>query len=140
MLTVSWDDPTSDGGVAITGFRIDHDIANAFNSLALEPDKASTDVGPNERSYTIESLSAGTAYFVQVYAINDAGAGVSQVASPESAVPSLQLPGKPHSIVAASGAASGELRYTVLWNRSCINRVPRTSRWRRSSIKRWLHD
>jgi hypothetical protein len=109
MATVTWDEPTSNGGDTITGYRIEHDISSAFNSLALAPDKDSTDVGPDERSYTITDLSLGSAYYVQVYAINDAGAGSSQTSSPESATPALQLPGKPHSISATGGAASGEI-------------------------------
>jgi len=118
MLTVSWEDPASDGGDAITGFRIEHDISSAFNSLALTPDKDSTDVAPDERSYTISDLTPGSTYYVQVYALNDAGAGASQTSSPESAIPALQLPGKPHSIIATSGAASGEI--DLQWDRPYI--------------------
>jgi hypothetical protein len=118
MLTVTWDEPTNDGGDAITGYRIEHDISSAFNSLALTPDKDSIDVGPDERSYTITDLTAGTSYFVQVYAINDAGAGTPQTSSPEFAVPALQLPGLPHSIIASGGASSGEI--DLQWDRPFI--------------------
>lgn len=118
MLTVSWVAPTNDGGDAITGYRIEHDLSPGFNSLALPPDKDSTDVPAGQRSFTIEQLTQGTPYYVRVFAINDAGPGAPQTASPESAVPSLQLPGLPHSIIAASGAASGEI--DLKWDRPYI--------------------
>jgi len=115
MLTVTWVAPTSDGGDEITGYRIEHDLSPNFNSLALPPNKDSADVLADQRSFTIKDLTQGNPYFVRVYAINDAGPGTSQTASPESATPTLQLPGLPHSIIATSGATSGEI--DLKWDR-----------------------
>lgn len=67
-----------------------------------------------ENSYTIEDLTKNTAYFVRVFAVNDAGTGTSQTASPTFAKPVLSVPGKPGSISVSSGDDDGEL--DVRWS------------------------
>jgi len=110
MLTVSFDAPTSNGGDTITQYRVEWDTASGFNSALSAPHKGYTDVDATlHSSHTIESLTQGTTYYVRVSAINSAGVGTSTTASPAYAAPSLQVPGKPHTLSATTGASSGEI-------------------------------
>jgi len=69
-------------------------------------------------SYTIESLTESRSYFVRVFAKNSAGVGTPQDASPSFGVPVAQVPGKPHSLIAATGTESGELYLS--WQRPFV--------------------
>lgn len=119
MLTVSFDLPDSDGGDEVIGYRVEWDQAPAFNSVLLSPNKGYTDVGANERSYTIEFLTENVLYYVRVAAINAGGVGTWQRATPESTLPTEVEPGVPVSLQVAAGSATGEI--DVVWARP---RVP----------------
>jgi hypothetical protein len=119
MLTASWEPPTDDGGDAITGYLVEWDTANAFNSGSLSPHKGTTTVSATDRSFTVTTLSASTSYYVRVFAMNSAGAGTAQTTTPSNAMPSLQVPGTPHTLTAVAGGSAG--RIDVTWVRP---RVP----------------
>jgi hypothetical protein len=120
MLTTSFAAPTSDGGDAVSQYRIEWDTAVGFNSGSLAPHKGTVDVDAStHNSYTIELLSSSTTYYVRVAAINSAGAGSYQTSTPVSTMPSLMVPGTPHTLAAVSGANAGEVDIT--WQRP---RVP----------------
>jgi hypothetical protein len=61
------------------------------------------------KSYTIQYLTTGRAYYTRVFAINSGGPGVGALTSPPFATPAPQVPGKPHTIVAISGPISGSI-------------------------------
>jgi hypothetical protein len=117
MLTITWDLPVSNGGDPITGYRIMWDKSPTFNSLELAPHKGSVEVAATERAYTIELLSEGIVYYAQISAINVHGTGTYQKATPQYEKPLLQKPGKPVSLVAATG---GTAEIVVSWNRPRI--------------------
>ena len=110
MITVSFDEPTDNGGDDIISYYVEWDTSSTFNSLTRSPDKGTATVDATEHnSYTITTLTENTVYFVRVSAINDMGTGTSQTTSPASNFPTKQVPGKPHTIEVASGGTSGEI-------------------------------
>jgi hypothetical protein len=120
MLTVSFGAPSSDGGDTVSEYRIEWDTANGFNSGSLSPHKDSVTVSATAHtSYTITSLSSSTSYFVRVAAVNSAGVGTYKTTTPASTLPSIQVPGTPHSLTAVTGTNGGEI--VVTWQRP---RVP----------------
>ncbi len=66
-LAVTWATPTSDGGVAITGYRVDYDTSNTF------PAPVAVNVGAAARSATIPGLVPGQTYYARVVAVNSVG-------------------------------------------------------------------
>jgi hypothetical protein len=76
------------------------------------------------RSYTIQYLKTGTAYYVRVFAVNSYGLGLPGSSSPAYAQTSLQVPGRPHTITAYtySGSSSSSLTGSikVSWQRPRI--------------------
>ena len=120
MLTVGWEAPLSNGGDAISKYRIEWDTHPSFSSFSEPPNTGHVDVGPTSRSYTIELLSATKNYYIRVQAYNTAGGGSLQTATPSDASPRLQPPGSPFSLqVSASSTIAG--RIEVFWQRP---RVP----------------
>ena len=120
MLTVSWNPPLNNGGDNITAYRVEWDVTISFNSAVPAPNKGFVDLDAALfSSYTIQSLAGTTVYYVQVYAKNNAGLGLVATASvPSSAVPSFEVPGRPHTIQAVSGNGVGYI--TVTWQRPRI--------------------
>jgi hypothetical protein len=110
MLTVSWEAPTDNGGDTITEYQIEWDTASGFNSGSSSPHKGTVDVdATSHTSYTISTLTAGANYYVRVFAKNSMGYGMSSVTTPVYTTPALQVPGKPHTLIAVTGASSGEI-------------------------------
>ena len=73
---LSWTEPVSNGGSAITGYK----ITPYIGSTAQTP----TEVGPTVTSTIVGGLSNGTAYTFKVQALNANGQGV--ISSPSNAV------------------------------------------------------
>eukprot|EP00607_Mallomonas_marina_P003620 CAMPEP_0182439754 /NCGR_PEP_ID=MMETSP1167-20130531/86625_1 /TAXON_ID=2988 /ORGANISM="Mallomonas Sp, Strain CCMP3275" /LENGTH=2248 /DNA_ID=CAMNT_0024633521 /DNA_START=466 /DNA_END=7213 /DNA_ORIENTATION=- len=120
MLTVSFAYPEDDGGDVITGYRIEWDVVNLFNSVASSPNKGYADVdATTDLSYTIQYLTEGITYYVRVFARNSAGLGRATLSSPRGIAPALQIPGKPHTIIATTGSVPGTINLS--WQRP---RVP----------------
>jgi hypothetical protein len=124
MLTVSFGFPLSNGGDTVTSYRVEWDISPGFNSLQTAPNKGFVTVqapidGVSFASYTITLLTPGQVYYARVFAINAAGLGSPTTSSPAAAAPALQVPGRPHTVVANSGSAVGSIK--VVWQRP---RVP----------------
>merc|ERR1711988_718500 len=83
MLTVSFDLPVNDGGDPISSFRVEWDTDPRFNSVRVFAKNSAT------------LFSAPT------------------LSSPISARPQLNVPGKPHTIIAGTGDVSGTI--SVSW-------------------------
>jgi len=110
MVTVSFDQPTSNGGDAIVKYRVEWDIAPKFNSLSALPHKGSVDVdAATYASYTINYLTKGQKYYTRVFAINSAGPGTPADSVPSYATPALTVPGKPQALTASIGAVTGTI-------------------------------
>jgi len=118
MLTVSWAAPTSNGGDAISGYTCEWDTTLGFNSGSLSPHKGTVTVAATYTSTTVELLSASSTYYFRCAARNSMGNGAYQTSSPVSAMPGLQVPGSPHSIVLAAGSTSGSI--SISWQRPKI--------------------
>ena len=79
-LTVSWTAPASDGGAAITGYRVQ------WKSGSEDYDGSETSTRQAEvtgLTYTIAGLTDGTAYTVRIVAVNEAGDGEAVEVSAE---------------------------------------------------------
>ena len=70
-LDVSWEEPGSNGGSAITGYKVQwKEAANSWDTLSDVSEATTTNT-----TYTITSLSLGVEYSVRVIATNSAGDG-----------------------------------------------------------------
>ena len=104
-LTVTWAAPDSNGGSAITGYDVRHKLSSAPDIAANWTEAANTG---DELSHTIGSLANGTAYDVQVRAVNIAGDGAW----------SDNTDGTPRTTPEAptiTGVTSGNATLTVTW-------------------------
>ena len=87
VLAVTWNAPASDGGAAITAYRV------AWKSGSLDYDttaRSRRQAEVSERTYTIAGLGNGVEYTIRVRAVNDAGesAGAEVTGTPrDRAVP-----------------------------------------------------
>jgi len=109
MLSVSFESGYN-GGDAIQTYRVEWDTAGAFNSGSPSPHKGYVDLDASiYSSYTVQYLTTNQQYYVRVFAGNSAGFSVATNASPSSSAPSVQIPGKPHTIAAITGGATGEI-------------------------------
>ena len=95
-VSVRWQLPASDGGAAVSGYRVQH-RANGDSAWSSTVSKAGT-----ARAHTIAGLVNGTIYEVQVAAVNSAGTSVW------SALTTVTLqgpPGPPQDVAATAGDA-----------------------------------
>ena len=115
MLTIGWDPPLSDGGDSIAKYRVEWDTNPGFVSASHPPNKGYVDLDPSSRSYTVDLLSREKTYYLRVYAINAAGSSQSQVSDPSWAIPRVQIPGVPHTLVCHPGVSTGIIEYS--WQR-----------------------
>eukprot|EP01038_Epipyxis_sp_PR26KG_P012331 gene12331-16540_t len=119
MLTVSFSLPEDNGGDAIKSYRVEWDTTPKFNSIQSVPNKGFIDLDASSfSSYTITYLTEGQTYYVRVFAINAAGLSTPTLSSPSSLAPSLQVPGKPHTLSATTGSVSGSI--SLSWQRPRI--------------------
>jgi len=125
MLTVSFGLPTSNGGDTVTGYRVEWDTAANFNGPLSSPHKGYYDVDASvSSSYTIQYLNTNQVYYVRVYARNSAGLGTPTLSSPSYSQPSLQVPGKPHTITATTGDSAGEIKLSWQYPRIPWHGIP----------------
>ena len=82
QISLAWTAPSSVGSSAITGYSVEYTPSGG------SPTTVST--GSNATSYTITSLTNGTAYTARVAAVNAAGAG-SYTAASSSVTPTGQV-------------------------------------------------
>ena len=124
MLTVSFDEPTDNGGDAISAYYVEWDTSSSFSTGSSSPHKGSVTVDATENSYTITLLSENTVYYTRVSCINSAGYGTTQTSSPASAYPALQVPGRPHTLTAAAGTDSATIDVTWQYPRVPAHEIP----------------
>ena len=106
QVTLSWVAPASSGGSAITSYDIYVGATRAFRGGL--PSLVSKGAGT---SYVVTGLSAGTAYYFKVAAVNARGAGpVSPVAS-ATPQPQPAALGTPGNVI----AQPGRTRVILLW-------------------------
>ncbi len=103
---ISWQPPTSDGGSAITGYRVARDGSDGSGDGPL-----TIDVSAADRSYTFLDLVAGDTYTLTVAAINANGVGV--VSSGTVTVPADLRPASPTTIPTVTNVMDD--RATISW-------------------------
>jgi hypothetical protein len=114
MITVSWAAPMSNGGDPVQSYIVSWDVTPNIGSGASAGQKGAVTLSAAAySSYTITQLTVNVQYYVSVTAVNTQGAGAATLSSPSSAAPSLQVPGRPQTIIVAPGAAIGSI--TVSW-------------------------
>ncbi|KAL3761394.1 hypothetical protein ACHAW5_005766 [Stephanodiscus triporus] len=119
LLTIGWSHPLSNGGDSISKYRIEWDTKPSFASSSYPPNKGYVDVASHVMSHTIQLLSSKQTYYVRVFAMNTSGSSSQQLSTPSWAIPSMQVPGRPHSLQASPGMSQGTI--DVSWQRP---RVP----------------
>ena len=112
--TLTWTEPASDGGAAITKYqyRVSADGGSTWSPDWTDvPDSDSDSDQADERTVTVTSLSNGTEYTFQVRAVNSEGGGseAQDTATPASG-PSA--PDAPESLTATRGDTEVGLRWT----------------------------
>jgi hypothetical protein len=113
-LTVTFAPPYSDGGDPVTKYKIEWDRSSSFGSLLSLPHRGEVEVFATQNmSYTINSLTSGTVYYVRLSAANNVGYGAVQMSSPAFAIMYNQVPGKP---TAATTVAYNSTTMRVDWS------------------------
>lgn len=98
-ISISWTPPASDGGSAITGYKIEY--ANGTSTYKI----LVTNTGNTQTSYIHSGLSTGASYTYRVTAINSIGAG-----NPSNAVTAQPQDTKTPIIVSAIAVSSTSVR------------------------------
>src|SRR6266540_3527182 len=101
-ITLTWTAPTTDGGSAITGYRLYRSTSSGNETLLTTLGALTT--------YTDSNLSNGTTYYYKLTALNSLGESASS--SERSATPAT-VPGAPSLDSATAGNASVTLSWTA---------------------------
>jgi hypothetical protein len=104
--TVRWTAPASNGGSAITGYRVDVLVGGVVNGAVRTATAAA-------RSLVVTGLTNGTTYTFRVRAVNAVGASANSAQS--NAVRAATVPGAPVIGTAVAGAAGGTITATANW-------------------------
>jgi fibronectin type 3 domain-containing protein len=91
-VALSWTDPASNGGSAITGY-------NVYRGTSAGTETLLTTVGP-VLAYTDGDVTPGTTYYYEVSAVNPVGVGPK---SNEASATPATAPAMPRSLAAAAG-------------------------------------
>jgi fibronectin type 3 domain-containing protein len=104
-VALSWSAPSSDGGSAITGYRI-------YRANVTGGETVLTTVG-NVTSWTDTSVANGTTYYYQVSAVNSVGEGFRSNERSATATASATVPGAPTLNSASAGNGSVALSWSA---------------------------
>ena len=108
QATVNWTPPASDGGSAITSYK----ITPYVGGNAQTP----TTVSAPATSKTITGLTGGTTYTFTVTAINSVGPGQESAASNAVTPTSATAPGPPTAVSATAGVGQATVNWTAPGN------------------------
>jgi predicted phage tail protein len=91
QVSLSWQAPGSNGGAAITGYRV-------YQGTSKKPVASVTGTGT-----TVKNLTNGTAYSFKVTAVNKAGEGPASGAASATPTAKVTKPGLPNGLTASPG-------------------------------------
>jgi predicted phage tail protein len=91
QVSLSWQAPGSNGGAAITGYRV-------YQGTSKKPVASVTGTGT-----TVKNLANGTAYSFKVTAVNKAGEGPASGAASATPTAKVTKPGLPNGLTASPG-------------------------------------
>jgi fibronectin type 3 domain-containing protein len=91
QVSLSWQAPGSNGGAAITGYRV-------YQGTSKNPVASVTGTGT-----TVKNLANGTAYSFKVTAVNKAGEGPASGAASATPTAKVTKPGLPNGLTASPG-------------------------------------
>jgi fibronectin type 3 domain-containing protein len=97
QVVLAWTAPASNGGTAITGYRLYRGTSSANKSLI-------TTTGPGVTGYTDTGRSNGTTYYYQVSAVNAIGQGAR---SNEASAKPATVPSAPRTVTAKPNKTRG---------------------------------
>ena len=103
QVALTWTAPPSDGGAAISGYRIDQKAGNDSWSVAIP------DTGNVMTATTVTGLGNGTDYQFRVAALNEAGAGPASAPSPS--VTPRTFPDAANNVQAMAGNGQVQLSW-----------------------------
>jgi hypothetical protein len=105
-VSLSWTAPVSNGGAAISAYRIDVSTNNGSTYTTQVMNTGSTST-----TASISSLTGGTAYVFRVAAINSLGVGA--YSDPSTSVTATSVPGAPTSVAGTASGANIALTWTA---------------------------
>ncbi len=114
IINLDWEVPTSDGGAAISGYRVQWSANGTSNWANVSPAHAGT-----VRTYSDTGLSAGTTRHYRVYARNSVGDSnnPSNTDDATTSTPTATRPAAPTGLTAtAAGQTTINLRWTAPTN------------------------
>ncbi|HEX7131446.1 MAG TPA: fibronectin type III domain-containing protein [Iamia sp.] len=103
QATVSWTAPASNGGSAITGYKV-----TPYKGLTAQTPQSFSGTGTTK---TVTGLTNGTAYTFKVQAVNAVGTGPLSTAS--AAVTPVTTPGAPTGVTATAGNHQATVSWTA---------------------------
>ena len=119
-LVVLWDAPSSDGGSAITGYRVEQQASSGASGSSgsqtrsrrsiVDPSRL---VGVDDRGYAILDLVNGTSYSVTVKAVNGNGDGAPATATATPQATTITVTAPDTLEVATTGDVGVETTNTV---------------------------
>ncbi|MGH3163032.1 MAG: fibronectin type III domain-containing protein [Streptosporangiaceae bacterium] len=101
QVSLSWQAPGSNGGAAITGYRV-------YQGTSKKPVASVTGTGT-----TVKNLANGTAYSFKVTAVNKAGEGPASGAASATPTAKVTKPGLPNGLAASPGNGKVTLSWTA---------------------------
>ena len=101
QVSLSWQAPSSNGGAAITGYRV-------YQGTSKKPVASVTGTGT-----TVKNLTNGTAYSFKVTAVNKAGEGPASGAASATPTAKVTKPGLPNGLTASPGDGKVTLSWTA---------------------------
>jgi N,N-dimethylformamidase beta subunit-like protein/fibronectin type III domain protein len=104
-VALSWTAPSSNGGSAISGYRITPYISGVAQTPVV------TDYPVT--SYTVTGLTNGTTYTFAVAAINGVGTGPNSAQSPPVTPTAATVPGAPTAVIGAPGDGAITVGWTA---------------------------